>query len=120
MCSVCLEAVQVASPHHVTGAEVLIDGQSVGKTPFASKDIDPTSPHALTLRKDGFETHEHMISPSEWIKGKGPGTSLKVAVKLHKKAGGEGEAAGERKPEKATEPAAESGKTEPPPAAESQ
>src|SRR4029079_7901182 len=38
-----------------SGAEVLIDGQSVGKTPFIGKDIDPSAPHALTVRKDGFE-----------------------------------------------------------------
>jgi len=107
-----------------TGADVLIDGQAVGKTPFMSKDIDPASPHALTVRKDGFENHEHMVSPAEWIKGKGPGQSLRVTVKLHKAAGsggGEAKTGGQDKEDKADKPvekATEPAKTEPPPAAE--
>ncbi len=101
-----------------TGAEVLIDGQSVGKTPFQGKDIDPAAPHALTVRKEGFETYEHMVSASDWIKGKGPGQNLRVTVKLHKAAGaGEAKAAGEDKAEKAAPPT-EPAKTEPPPASE--
>ena len=103
------------------GAEVLIDGQTVGKTPFQGKDVDPAAPHALTVRKDGFETYEHMVSASDWVKGKGAGQSLKVTVKLRKTRGaGDGEsAASERKPEKSGETApAESTKTEPAPAAE--
>ena len=104
-----------------TGAEVLIDGQSVGKTPFLGKDIDPAAPHALTVRKEGFETYEHMVSASDWIKGKGPGQSLRVTVKLHKAAGGgEAKPAGDDKAEKPEKPAApsEPAKTEPPPASE--
>jgi uncharacterized protein (TIGR02266 family) len=101
-----------------TGAEVLIDGQSVGKTPFQGKDIDPAAPHALTVRKEGFETYEHMVSASDWIKGKGPGQSLRVTVKLHKAAGaGEAKSAGDDKPEKPAAPT-EPAKTEPPPASE--
>jgi hypothetical protein len=102
-----------------SGAEVLIDGQSVGKTPFIGKDIDPSAPHALTVRKDGFENYEHMVSSSDWIKGKGNGQVLKVAVKLRKtRAAGEPEGtAGDKKAEKSGESAGESGgKTEPPPA----
>ena len=104
-----------------TGAEVLIDGQSVGKTPFQGKDIDPAAPHALTVRKDGFETYEHMVSASDWIKGKGPGQSLRVTVKLHKAAGaGEAKPAGDDKADKPEKTAAptEPAKTEPPPASE--
>jgi len=83
------------------GAEVLIDGRSVGKTPYQGKDIDPAAPHALTVKRDGFETYEHMISGSDWLKVKGV-PSLKVTVKLRKArgAGGEGDGAkGEAKPE---------------------
>jgi uncharacterized protein (TIGR02266 family) len=98
-----------------SGAEVLIDGQSVGKTPFVGNDIDPRAPHALTVRKDGFENYEHMVSSSDWIKGKGNGQTLKLVVKLRK---AEGAGSGDKKAEKAGE-GAESGKTEPPPAAES-
>ncbi len=101
-----------------TGADVLIDGQTVGKTPFISKDIDPAAPHALTVRKEGFETYEHMVSASDWIKSKGPGQSLRVTVKLHKAAGaGEAKPAGDEKPEKPAAPS-EPAKTEPPPASE--
>jgi len=102
-----------------SGAEVLIDGQVVGKTPFIGKDIDPASPHALTIRKEGFETYEHMVSSSDWIKGKGNGQTLKQAVKLRKlRAAGEAEGAADKKSEKSGEAASESAKTEPPPAAE--
>jgi hypothetical protein len=99
-----------------TGAEVLIDGQSVGKTPFMGKDIDPASPHALTVRKDGFETYEHMVSSSDWLKGKGPGQALKVVVKL-RKTKGEAESGGDKKAEKTGEPT-EPGKAEAPAAGE--
>jgi uncharacterized protein (TIGR02266 family) len=101
-----------------TGAEVLIDGQSVGKTPFMGKDIDPAAPHALTVRKDGFETYEHMVSSSDWLKGKGAGQTLKVVVKLRKtKSAGETESGGDKKTEKAGEPT-EPGKAEAPAAGE--
>ena len=91
----------------------------MGKTPYMGKDIDPSAPHALTVRKDGFETYEHMVSSSDWIRGKGAAQTLKVVVKLRKtKGAGEPESGGEKKPEKAGEPA-ESGKAESPPAAES-
>jgi uncharacterized protein (TIGR02266 family) len=102
-----------------TGAEVLIDGQLVGKTPFQGKDIDPAAPHALTVRKEGFETYEHMVSASDWMKGKGPGQSLRVTVKLRKAHGaGEPEAGGDKR-DKPTEPGAtEPPKSETPPASE--
>ena len=88
-----------------TGADVLIDGQAVGKTPFQGKDIDPAAPHALTVRKEGFETYEHMVSASDWIKGKGAGQNLRVTVKLRKAAGaGEAKATGEEKAEKTRRP----------------
>jgi hypothetical protein len=89
-----------------------------------SKDIDPASPHALTVRRDGFENHEHMVSPGDWVKGKGAGQSLRVTVKLHKATGagsGEAKAGGQDKDDKADKPAekaTEPAKTEAPPAAE--
>jgi hypothetical protein len=84
------------------GAEVLIDGQVEGKTPFERRLFDPTRPYALTVRKPGFETHEQMLSASdEWVK-KGNKRTLTVPVKLTKSKGG-GE--GEEKPEKPSEPA---------------
>jgi len=70
------------------GAEVVIDGVPVGTTPFSSKEIAPDANHAITVKKDGFETHERMISGSDWSRGKGGVQSLKFNVKL-KRAGGE-------------------------------
>jgi len=67
------------------GADVTIDGTPVGVTPFTSRDVDPASPHAITLKKDGFETHERMVGASDWSRGHGstpPG--LKVNVKLRR------------------------------------
>jgi uncharacterized protein (TIGR02266 family) len=65
------------------GAEVIIDGNSVGSTPFTSGDVDPGLPHSITLKKDGFEAHERMISGSDWPKAKGGVRTLKLNVKLH-------------------------------------
>ena len=62
-----------------------------------------------------------MVSPGDWVKGKGAGQSLRVTVKLHKAAGaggGEAKAGGQDKDDKADKPAApstEPAKTEPPP-----
>ena len=70
------------------GAEVLIDGQVEGKTPFERRLFDPTRPYALTVRKGGFETHEQMLSASdEWVK-KGNKRTLTVPVKMTKSKGG--------------------------------
>jgi len=65
-----------------TGAEVVIDGSSVGATPYSSKDVDPTAAHAITVRKDGFEAHERMISGSDWAKSRSGAHSLKMNIKL--------------------------------------
>jgi uncharacterized protein (TIGR02266 family) len=70
------------------GAEVVIDGVPVGTTPFSSKDVTPDGTHAISLKKDGYETHERMISGSDWSRGRGGAQSLKFNVKL-KRTGGE-------------------------------
>jgi uncharacterized protein (TIGR02266 family) len=70
-----------------TGADVLIDGQVEGKTPFQRRIFDTTRPYALTIRKGGFEPHERMLSASdEWAK-KGSLRSLTVNAKLVKARG---------------------------------
>jgi uncharacterized protein (TIGR02266 family) len=70
-----------------SGAEVLIDGTSVGNTPFISKTLDPSAPHAITVKKDGYEANERMIGGLDWSQphGNSP-SSLKVNVKLHRTA----------------------------------
>jgi serine/threonine-protein kinase len=70
------------------GADVLIDGQSVGKTPYQAREIDAEAPHAVTIRLDGYESHEHMISASDWLKQKANLETAKVNVKLRKLAAG--------------------------------
>ena len=84
------------------GAEVVIDGIPRGTTPFSSKDITPDATHAITVKKDGFEAHERMISGSDWPRPRGGVQSLKFNVKL-RKTGGEAAKppaeAGEKKPE---------------------
>jgi len=83
-----------------TGAEVVIDGIPRGNTPFSSKDITPDATHAITVKKDGYEAHERMISGSDWSRARGGVQSLKFNVKL-KRTGGEPAkqpAEGEKKP----------------------
>ncbi|HEX4403412.1 MAG TPA: PEGA domain-containing protein, partial [Polyangia bacterium] len=87
------------------GAEVIIDGNSVGTTPYSGADIDPALPHSITVKKDGFEAYEHMISGSDWPRAKNGVRVLKLNAKLRSTGGGD-EAA---KPAEANTPA------EPPP-----
>ena len=47
--------------------------------------------HAISVKKDGFEPHERMISGSDWSRGKGGAQTLKFNVKL-KRAGRRAEA----------------------------
>ena len=70
-----------------SGAQVLIDGKEVGTTPFVSKEIDPASPHAITIKKDGYEANERMVSGLDWSRphGASPQT-LKVSAKLRRTA----------------------------------
>ena len=76
----------------------MIDGVPVGTTPFSSKEISADATHAITVKKDGYESHERMISGSDWSRGKGGAQSLKFNVKL-RKTGGEAKPAesGEKK-----------------------
>lgn len=79
------------------GAEVLIDGQVEGKTPFQRRIFDVARPYALTVRKSGFEAHEQMLSASdEWVK-KGNVRTLIINAKLAKGEGA-GAPAGEGEP----------------------
>lgn len=85
------------------GAEVVIDGSTVGTTPFQSKEIDPTAAHAITVRKDGYEAHERMISGSDWSRARGGGQSLKMNIKLKRTAPAPSEAPKDESPGKASD-----------------
>ena len=69
------------------GAAVLIDGRELGNTPFVSKEVDPSSPHTITIKKDGYEPSERMVSGLDWSRphGSSPQT-LKVNAKLRRAA----------------------------------
>jgi hypothetical protein len=119
-----------------TGADVVLDGQVVGKTPYAGNDLDITVPHALTVRKDGYEPYEQMISGSSgWkkvkaAKGKPAAQTLKINTKLKRLGGGSAPAPAGAAPspggepgagteELKPEPPAPSAPVQPPPAGES-
>ncbi|HEY2728819.1 MAG TPA: TIGR02266 family protein [Polyangia bacterium] len=87
------------------GAEVIVDGNSIGTTPFSAGDVDPALPHSVTIKKDGFEAYEHMIGGSDWPRPKNGVRTLKLNAKLRSTGGG-GEAA---------KPAASEAPAEPPP-----
>jgi uncharacterized protein (TIGR02266 family) len=51
------------------GADVLIDGQVEGKTPFQRRIFDPNRTYALSIRKPGFETVERSLTAADqWLK----------------------------------------------------
>ncbi|MBC8133679.1 MAG: TIGR02266 family protein [Deltaproteobacteria bacterium] len=70
------------------GADVIVDGQTVGKTPYSVGIADVSGPHSIAVRKDGFEPFEQTISASSaWSKpkvskGKPPLRVLKISAKL--------------------------------------
>ncbi len=71
------------------GADVIIDGRTVGKTPYQGANFDVAAPHALTLKLDGYEPDERMVSGSDdWVK-KGKTHTLSVSVRLQKLPGAE-------------------------------
>jgi uncharacterized protein (TIGR02266 family) len=85
------------------GAEVVVDGASAGKTPFLGNQIDPTAPHAITLKKDGFEAQEYMISTSDWSRPHNGVQTLKLTVKLRRAEGAEPAKASSAKSDKGGE-----------------
>jgi uncharacterized protein (TIGR02266 family) len=92
------------------GADVLIDGQVEGKTPFQRRIFDPNRSYALTIRKPGFEDIERSLGSSDqWVK-RGNTRTLTVNARLSPSAAAPAEPA-------ATAPAtpSESKPTEPPP-----
>ncbi len=70
-----------------SGAQVLIDGRELGTTPFVSKEVDPSAPHTITIKKDGYDPNERMVSGLDWSRphGSSPQT-LKVNAKLRRTA----------------------------------
>jgi hypothetical protein len=71
------------------GAEVIVDGTSMGATPLSSGDVDPALPHSITIKKDGFEAYEHMIGGSDWPRAKNGVRTLRLNAKLRSTGGGD-------------------------------
>jgi uncharacterized protein (TIGR02266 family) len=90
-----IDAHQIRITSRPSGADVSLDGQSVGKTPFSVGIADVAAPHFVSVRKDGFEPFEQMISASsDWSKTKAPKGKpvvqvLKINAKLKQLAGTE-------------------------------
>ena len=83
------------------GADVSIDGQVIGQTPLGTAIADVSAPHFVSVRKDGFEPFEQMISASSaWAKSKpAKGQPAVLTLKLNAKlkalaAGGEAKSSG--------------------------
>jgi hypothetical protein len=65
-------------------AEVLIDGEYYARTPCERRILDPQKAYAITVRKQGYESHERLLGPSDnWVK-KGNERLLTVSVTLKK------------------------------------
>jgi outer membrane biosynthesis protein TonB len=73
------------------GAQVLIDGEPMGQTPFQRRMLDMDKPHTVNVRKPGYVSYDGTISPTgSWVK-EGNTLTLHVSAKLKKL---KGEAAG--------------------------
>ena len=70
---------------------MIIDGSTVGNTPFSSKDLDPAVTHAIAVKKDGYETNVRTVGATDWAHPKS-GPLLKMNVKLRRSAGATPEA----------------------------
>ena len=83
------------------GAQVLIDNEPMGQTPFQRRILDMDKTHTVTIRKPGYLLYERSVSPSgPWVKD-GNMKVLTVAAKLTKSKGQAAEppAAPEAQPE---------------------
>ncbi|MDX2023194.1 MAG: TIGR02266 family protein [Deltaproteobacteria bacterium] len=68
------------------GADVYLDGELEGQTPFQRRIFDSTRPYAISVRKEGFESAERMISASDpWTKVRNE-YLLTLTLKLRKTA----------------------------------
>jgi uncharacterized protein (TIGR02266 family) len=85
------------------GAEVILDGNSIGTTPIADKSIDPAGTHTVTVKKDGFDTQQRMFGKGDWSKT-AQGPSLKMNFKLKRTRGAAAPAGENAEPEKKEKP----------------
>jgi hypothetical protein len=64
------------------GAQVLIDDEPMGQTPFQRRILDIDKSHKVTIRKPGYEPYEHIVTPADaWAKD-GNTENMKLVAKL--------------------------------------
>ena len=64
------------------GADVMLDGKRVGKTPFTIHKLDLTKAHALEVKRAGFVPQTRSISATDTFESKGDKDVLAVAMTL--------------------------------------
>jgi hypothetical protein len=70
-----------------SGAQVLIDGEPMGQTPFQRRILDVDKNHTVTIRKPDYDPYEHIVAPSDaWVR-EGNIETMKVAAKLKRSKG---------------------------------
>ena len=69
------------------GAQVLIDGEPMGQTPFQRRILDIDKSHTVTVRKPGFLPYESSVSPSRPGQKTATPQTLGVFAKLKKTQG---------------------------------
>jgi uncharacterized protein (TIGR02266 family) len=64
------------------GAQVLIDDEPMGPTPFQRRILDADKSHKVTIRRLGYEPYEHIVTPADaWAKD-GNTETMKLVAKL--------------------------------------
>jgi uncharacterized protein (TIGR02266 family) len=71
-----------------TGAEVILDGKRLGRTPFTIQNLDLSKMHQLAVKQSGFIAETHYITSGDNFETKGDKDVLQVALIL--KADGKG------------------------------
>jgi uncharacterized protein (TIGR02266 family) len=70
-----------------SGAQVLIDGEPMGQTPFQRRILDVDRNHTVTIRKPDYDPYEHIVAPSDaWVR-EGNIETMKVTAKLKRSKG---------------------------------
>jgi hypothetical protein len=64
------------------GAQITIDGEPMGQTPFQRRILDIDKNHTVTIRKPDYDPYEHIVAPSDaWVR-EGNTETMKVTAKL--------------------------------------
>ena len=64
------------------GADVMLDGKRVGKTPYTIHKLDLTKAHELEVKRAGFVSQTRSISATDTFEAKGDKDVLAVAMTL--------------------------------------